>query len=165
MSLRVVLHRKIPEDSKLRQQWNDLVLRMERPEVFYTCEWALAMQCAYQASLTPLLFLGYEGDDLVGAASLAIDAADDSVTFLAGSTADYCEFVTEPHRRGEFVEAVFAELEKMRAGFMALPSVPEDSATPAALQAAAQKHGFHAYVRPACLCAQVSWVPESKDRY
>lgn len=155
MSLRVVLHRKIPEDSKLRQQWNDLVLRMERPEVFYTCEWALAMQCAYQASLTPLLFLGYEGDDLVGAASLAIDAADDSVTFLAGSTADYCEFVTEPHRRGEFVEAVFAELEKMRAGFMALPSVPEDSATPAALQAAAQKHGFHAYVRPACLCAQV----------
>ncbi len=50
MSLRIVLHRRIPEDSKLRLQWNSVVLQMEQPEVFYTCEWALAMQSAYQAS-------------------------------------------------------------------------------------------------------------------
>ena len=66
MSLRIVPLRKIPEEPSLLRRWNDLVLQMERPEVFYTCEWALALQSAYQASLRPLLFLGYEGDDLVG---------------------------------------------------------------------------------------------------
>jgi len=73
--MRVALLRKIPDESSLRRQWSDLVLQMERPEVFYTCEWALAMQSAYQSSLTPLLFLGYEGEDLIGVASLATDSA------------------------------------------------------------------------------------------
>jgi CelD/BcsL family acetyltransferase involved in cellulose biosynthesis len=155
MSLRVVLHRKIPDDAMLRRQWNNLVLRMERPEVFYTCEWAWAMQSAYEASLMPLLILGYEGEELVGVASLASDARGANMSFLAGTTADYCEFVTEPQRRIEFVGSVFAELAKMKAGFMALASIPEDSATPAALRTAAAKHGFHVFMRPACLCAQV----------
>jgi len=153
--MRIVLLRKIPDESSLRRQWNDLVLRMERPEVFYTCEWALAMQSAYQYSLTPLLFLGYEGEDLVGAASLATDAAKESVGFLAATTADYCEFVTHPHQRYEFIDAVFAELRKLKADLVALASLPEDSATPVALQAAAEKHGFHVYMRPASLCLQV----------
>jgi len=155
MSLRIVLHRRIPEDSKLRLQWNSVVLQMEQPEVFYTCEWALAMQSAYQASLTPLLFLGYEGDDLVGVASLAMDVAEENVTFLAATTADYCDVLTHPRRRDEFVDAVFAELGKIKLRLIALASVPEDSATPAALRAAAEKNGFHVYMRPACLCAQV----------
>jgi len=155
MSLRIVLHREIPEDSNLRSRWNDIVLRMEKPEVFYTCEWALAMQSAYQAALTPLLFLGYQGDDLVGVVSLATDAAEKSVSFLAGTTGDYCEFLTQPGQRAEFVDAVFAELRKMKADFVALASLPEDSATTVALQVAAEKHGFHVYMRPACLCAQV----------
>jgi CelD/BcsL family acetyltransferase involved in cellulose biosynthesis len=155
LSLRIVLHRRIPEDSNLRRQWNDVVLQMERPEVFYTCEWAVAMQSAYQASLMPLLFLGYDGDDLIGVASLATDATEKNVSFLAGTTADYCEFLTEPRRRAEFVDAVFAELGKRKGGFVALASLLEDSATPAALQAAAEKHGFHVYMRPSCLCVQV----------
>jgi CelD/BcsL family acetyltransferase involved in cellulose biosynthesis len=155
VSLHIVLHRKIPEDPKLWRQWNDLALQMEHREVFYTCEWALAMQSAYEASFTPLLFLGYEGDDLVGVAPLATDAAEENISFLAGTTADYCEFLTEPHRRGEFVEAVFAELGKKKSSFMALANLPEDSATPAALRTAARKFGFHVHMRPAYLCAQV----------
>jgi CelD/BcsL family acetyltransferase involved in cellulose biosynthesis len=130
-------------------------MQMERPEVFYTCEWALAMQSAYQSSLTPLLFLGYEGEDLVGVASLATDAAEESVGFLAATTADYCEFVTHPHQRAEFTDAVFAELGKLKARLAALASLPEESATPVALQAAAEKNGFHVYMRPACVCLQV----------
>jgi CelD/BcsL family acetyltransferase involved in cellulose biosynthesis len=153
--MRIVLQRKIPDESSLRRQWNDLVLQMERPEVFYTCEWALAMQSAYQSSLTPLLFLGYEGEDLIGAASLATDSAKESIGFLAATTADYCEVVTHPHQRAQFIDAVFAELGKLKAGLVALASLPEDSATPEALQAAAEKHGFHVYMRPACLCLQV----------
>jgi len=42
-ALRIVLHRYIPEDPHLKLQWNNLVERMERPEVFYTHEWAWAM--------------------------------------------------------------------------------------------------------------------------
>jgi CelD/BcsL family acetyltransferase involved in cellulose biosynthesis len=154
MSLRIVLHRRIPEDSNLRRQWNDVALQMEQPQVFYTCEWALAMQSAYQASLTPLLFLGYEGGDLIGVASLATDATEKNVSFLAGTTSDYCDFLGQPQRRSEFVDAVFAELGKTKAEFVALASLPEGSATPAALQAA-EKHGFHLHMRPACVCLQV----------
>jgi CelD/BcsL family acetyltransferase involved in cellulose biosynthesis len=155
VSLRIVLHREIPEDHKLHRQWNDLALQMERPEVFYTCEWALAMQSAYHASLKPLLFLGYEGDRLVGVASLATNPADENVSFLAATTGDYCEFLTQPQHRAEFVDAVFAELGKTKAQFVALANLPEVSATPAALRTAAGKHGFHLYMRPAYLCAQV----------
>jgi CelD/BcsL family acetyltransferase involved in cellulose biosynthesis len=154
-AMRIVLRRKIPDEPSLRRQWDDLVMQMERPEVFYTCEWALAMQSAYQSSLTPLLFLGYEGEDLVGVASLATDAAEESVGFLAATTADYCEFVTHPHQRAEFTDAVFAELGKLKARLAALASLPEESATPVALQAAAEKNGFHVYMRPACVCLQV----------
>ena len=56
--MRIVVLRKIPEEPSLLRQWDDLVLQMERPEVFYTSEWALAVQSAYQASLKPLLLLG-----------------------------------------------------------------------------------------------------------
>lgn len=155
MSLRIVLHREIPENPKLWRQWNDVALQMERPEVFYTCEWALAVQSAYRASLKPLLILGYEEDDLVGVASLATDIAQENITFLAATTGDYCEFLSQPRRRAEFVEAVFAELGTTNASFIALANLPEGSATPAALRAAARKYGFHLYMRPAYLCSQV----------
>jgi len=153
--LRIVLLRKIPDESSLLQHWNDLVLQMERPEVFYTCEWALAVQSAYQASPKPLLFLGYDGDDLVGVACLSADLGEQNVSFLAGTTADSCEFLSHPQRRAEFVEAVFAELRQLAVGSLVLASLPADSATPAALRSAAKKYGFHLYIRPAFLCPQV----------
>ncbi len=154
-SLRIVLLRKVPEESSLQRRWNDLVLQMERPQVFYTCEWALAVQSAYQASQKPLLLLGYDGDDLVGVACLSTDLAQQSVSFLAATTSDYCEFVSHPERRAEFVDAVFAELRQLGLGRLVLASIPADSATPAALQSAAKRHGFHLYLRPASLCSQV----------
>jgi CelD/BcsL family acetyltransferase involved in cellulose biosynthesis len=155
VSLRIVLHREIPEDPDLSRQWNALALQMERPEVFYTCEWALAVQFAHPASLKPLLILGYEGDELIGVASLAMDSTKERVSFLAATTGDYCDFLTKPQRRAEFLEAVFAELRKTKARFITLANLPEDSATTAALRATAGNHGFHVYMRPAYLCAQV----------
>ena len=130
--MRIVLLRKIPEDSTLQQRWNDLVLQMELPKVFYTCEWALAVQSAYEASLKPLLFLGYDGDDLVGVACLAADPAEQNISFLNATTADYCEFLSHPERRAEFVDKVFAELRQLGADNLVLASLPADSATPAA---------------------------------
>lgn len=157
--MRIVLHREIPEDPALWRQWNDVALQVEHPEVFYTSEWALAVRSAYQDSLRPLLFLGYEGETLVGVASLATDPAEETISFLAATTADYCDFLTRPQQRSLFVDAVFAELAKlkmkMKAGFIALANLPQDSATTAALRKAAANHGFHLYVRPAYLCARV----------
>ncbi len=153
--MRVVALRKIPEESSLLRQWDDLVLQMERPEVFYTSEWALAVQSAYQASLKPLLFLGYDGGDLVGLASLGTDAGEQNVSFLGATTADYCEFLSHPQRRAEFVDKVLAELRQFGARNLMLASLPADSATSAAVHAAAKKYGFHLYIRPALLSPQV----------
>jgi CelD/BcsL family acetyltransferase involved in cellulose biosynthesis len=153
--MRVVVLRKIPEEPSLLRQWDDLVLQMERPEVFYTSEWALAVQSAYQASLKPLLFLGYDGDDLVGVASLGTNSGEQNVSFLAATTADYCEFLSPPQRRAEFIDKVFKELRQLRASNLVLASLPADSATPAALRTAAKKYDFHLYMRPALLSPQV----------
>ncbi len=49
--LRIVMHREIPDDPTLRRQWNELLGQMEQPQVFYTYEWALAVDRAYHESL------------------------------------------------------------------------------------------------------------------
>ena len=152
--MRIVLLRKIPDESSLRQRWNDLVLQMERPQVFYTCEWALALQSAYQAAQNLLLVLGYDGEDLVGVACLSTDLHEQTVSFLTATTGDYCEFLSLPQRRAEFVEAVFKELHELGVRNLVLANLPADSATPAALRSAAKKCGFHFYIRPAYLCPQ-----------
>ena len=69
------MHRAIPQDQRIRERWNALVHQMERPEVFYTCEWAIAVDQAYRASIEPLLVLAHEGEALVGVAALAADEA------------------------------------------------------------------------------------------
>jgi CelD/BcsL family acetyltransferase involved in cellulose biosynthesis len=153
--MRIVLLRKVPDEPSLLQQWNDLVLQMERPEVFYTGEWALAVQSAGLASPKPLLFLGYDGDSLVGVACLGADFDEKNASFLGGTTADYCEFVSHPQKRAEFVGAVFAQLRRMGLDAVALASLPADSATPAALRDAAKKCGFRLYARPSLVCPVV----------
>ena len=154
LSLRLVLHREIPDDPRLQRQWNSLVEPMERPEVFYTWEWAFAMQSAYRGAFTPLLFLAYEGEDLMGVGSLATDSHN-TVSFLAATTGDYCDFLSPPTRRAEFVEVIFQELRRLRVRSIALANLPEDSNTPVALRGAARIHHFLLHLRPAYLCAQV----------
>jgi len=60
--LRIVLQRHVPEETHLQVQWNALIERMESPEVFYTHEWALAMQRSYGSVLVPFVVLAYEGE-------------------------------------------------------------------------------------------------------
>ncbi len=132
---------------------------MKRPEVFYTCEWALAVQSAFRSAFRPsprpLLCLGYDDDDLIGVASLALDLGEQNVSFLAGSTADYCDFLSHPRRRKEFVGAVLAELHKLKVSSLVLANLPQDSATSSALESAARKHGFYLYIRPAYVCPRI----------
>lgn len=151
-----MLHQEIPDDPTLRRQWNDLVLQMEQPEVFYTFEWASAVQSAYRTILRPLLCLAYEKDILTGLVALATDAAGKSCSFLAATTADYCEFISDASHRAEFVAAVLGQLKELRVCDLTLANLPEDSASARAIRTVARRYGFCAYVRPAYLCAQVN---------
>jgi CelD/BcsL family acetyltransferase involved in cellulose biosynthesis len=159
-----VVHREIPDDDNLARQWNELVQQMECPEVFYTYEWALAVSRAYRASVTPLLMLAYEQDTIVGIAALAIDPLREAVTFIAGTTADYCDFVSHPELRSEFVALVLSELRNLRVPQLVLANLPADSATSRALALATHTYEYSLFSRPAFRCAQVVLSsPEQKE--
>jgi CelD/BcsL family acetyltransferase involved in cellulose biosynthesis len=153
--LRIVVQENIPEDSELRQTWNELALGMERPEVFYTYEWAIAVQRSYGDTLKPLLLLAYDGESLVGLVAFAREKGATRVAFLTANTADYCDFISEPGRRREFMDAVFGELKQRKIGNIVLANLPADSASVAAISTAASSRGFHLHSRPAYLCARV----------
>jgi CelD/BcsL family acetyltransferase involved in cellulose biosynthesis len=149
------VHRAIPQDQGLRAQWNALVHQMERPEVFYTWEWASAVDQAYRASMKPLLLLAHEGETLVGVAALATDNDEKQVSFLSGNTADYCDFICPSARRAEFLDAALGELAKLDSPTLRLANLPADSATSRILKDAADHQGYLVFSRPAYLCAQI----------
>ena len=129
---------------------------MERPEVFYTYEWAQAVDRAYGSILRPLILLGYEGESLVGIVALAREnPAGDNVFFLAGATADYCDFLSEPVVRHEFVSAVFCELRQRQIAKITLANLPADSPSVTAIDEAASNGHYHRFSRLAYLCARV----------
>jgi len=154
--VRLVTLREIPEDQNLRNQWNALVREMECPQVFYTYEWAMAVQRAYGGSLVPLLMLAYEGESLVGLVALATNQAQQKVCFLTTTTADYCDFISHPHRRTELIEAVFAQLRELEIGVLELANLPADSASAGAIRLSGRAHAFFVFSRSAYECAQVA---------
>jgi CelD/BcsL family acetyltransferase involved in cellulose biosynthesis len=153
--LRLVLHCEIPDDDFLARQWNELVWQMESPEVFFTHEWALAISRAYRASITPLLFLAYDQDSLVGVAALAMDPSRETATFIAGATADYCDFISHPGNRLEFVKLVVSQLRLLKVPQLVLANLPADSATSRVLPLATHSQKYSLFSRPAFRCAQV----------
>lgn len=153
--MRIVLHREIPDDRHLQTQWNALVEQMESPEVFYTYQWSWAVQRAYASTLVPFLVLAYEGESLIGVASLATDPGRRAASFLAGTTADYCEFLSHPSNRAPLADAVVSELKKAGIRRIELANLPADSATAAAIRDATKKSKYHAFFRTAYLCARV----------
>jgi CelD/BcsL family acetyltransferase involved in cellulose biosynthesis len=161
--LRIVALREIPDDRLLRDQWDALVDRMERPEVFYTYEWALAVQRAYGLIARPLILLGYDDAALIGVAALAVEQ-NGNVSFLAGTTADYCDFVSLPELRQMWCEAIFFELRKSGYSSLTLPNLPADSATACALAESARGHGYRTFIRPAYRCARIVLGNSSEDR-
>jgi len=151
--LRLVLRGDIPDD--LGPQWNALVDQMERAEIFYTYEWAQAASRAFHASVTPLLFLAYEGEALAGVAALATDSSQRKAFFLTGTTADYCDFISHPDQRPEFLHLVLHELQRLRMPMLVAANLPADSATSDTLTHAAAECEYHLFSRPAYDCAQV----------
>lgn len=152
--LRLVHHQGIPEDQALQLRWDELVLQMDEPQVFFTYEWALAVSQAYGYVLKPLLFLAYDGECLVGVAALAVDS-ENHVSFLAGTTADYCDFICHPSAAGEFSDKVFEALRELGLSNVTLANLPADSPTAIAIRSATRRHGYRIFSRPAYLCAQI----------
>jgi CelD/BcsL family acetyltransferase involved in cellulose biosynthesis len=152
-----VVLEQIPEDPELRRRWNELVQGMDHPEVFYTYDWALSVQRAYGSALRPLVFLAYEDEVLEGIVALAREKDElQSVVFLTGTTADYCDFLSEPGARRDFVSEVFSELRKREVRKIVLANLPGDSASAEAISGVASTCRYHLLSRPAYLCARVS---------
>ena len=154
--LRLVVLNEVPDDADLHRQWNELVVRVDRPQVFFTYEWSLAVQRAYCATLHPLVFLAYdEQESLCGIAALATEG-DGRAFFLCATTGDYCDFLSLPEDKPAFVTAVLAELRRRSLEVVTLTNLPADSTTVAALQQASKQNGYHSFARTAYICAQVS---------
>ncbi len=155
--MRLVLLKHIPEDEDLRRQWNALLERNGDPQVFYTYEWALAVQRAYEESLRPLVFLGYDGRGaLCGVAALANSTATGEVLFLCATTGDYCDCLSAPEDRPAFVAAIFSELKKENVRDLTLTNLPADSPTVPAIRQHARSSGYHRFQRLAYVCTQFS---------
>jgi CelD/BcsL family acetyltransferase involved in cellulose biosynthesis len=158
--LRFVLHTAIPDDADLRRQWNTLLATLDRPQVFYTYEWSLAVQRAYRATLKPLLFLAYDSNEsLCGIATLAFSAeknGKDEASFLCATTGDYCDFLCPPLHKAAFVAGVLAEIKKQGIHNLTLTNLPADSGTLEAIEQAAPPNGLHCFARTAYVCAQIS---------
>jgi CelD/BcsL family acetyltransferase involved in cellulose biosynthesis len=148
--------KEIPEDADLRRQWNALALAAEQLQVFFTYEWALAVYRAYNATLRPLLFLGYDGDRLCGVAALATDPAGQHVSFLCATTGDYCDFLSAAEHREEFVVSVLDELRKQNVGEIVFANLPADSDTAKVLRKLSGSSGYRIFARTGYVCAQVS---------
>ena len=155
--MKVTVLDKIPEDPEIILAWNNLVFRMERPEVFFTQQWALAASCAFSNSLCPLTFLVHESGRLAGVAAMATNReSPDMALFLTASTADYCDIVSEPETRRAVLAGVLEEMKKLNVRDLVLANVPAESHTLRAIAAIARSHRFHRYERPAYDCAIIS---------
>jgi CelD/BcsL family acetyltransferase involved in cellulose biosynthesis len=149
--MRLTWARGLPEQEQLREQWNALVFQMERPEVFYTWEWAAAIVRAYGDRVHPWVATAYEGNELVGVAALATPSPTEAA-FLAGNTADYCDFISRPAMRREFVDQVLCSLREEGIRRLTLANLPADSVTVAELKA---NRWFKSFFRTGYICAQV----------
>ncbi|HET9407613.1 MAG TPA: GNAT family N-acetyltransferase [Candidatus Sulfotelmatobacter sp.] len=154
--MRILLLHGIPEDEELRRAWNRLAQEVESPQVFYTFEWAIAVQRAYAGTVCSLLFLGYDGDSLAGVAAFGQRNEGIGETFfLTANTADYCDFLSAPGKRQEFVHGVLAELRNRKIPKLVLTNLASDSASVAAIRGSAHSFQYHLHARRAYLCARV----------
>ena len=162
--MRLELHRMVPDNPRLAEAWDALVDLTDRPEIFYTYEWARAVSHAYQESLRPWLLLAYEGSELIGVASLAIDSAN-RACFLGGTTADYCDLISSAEDRPALLELTLSELEKAGIHDIVLANLPEDSLTMASLLPVAKSHRYHVGSRLGYECARVELgSPERRSK-
>jgi CelD/BcsL family acetyltransferase involved in cellulose biosynthesis len=149
--MRVTWAEGLPEDEKILEQWNGLVDRMERPEVFFTWQWVAALLRSYGNSAKPWIAIAYEGEELVGVVALARLSATEA-SFLTSTTADYCDFISTVARRRDFVARVLDDVLASGVRRLTLANLPADSGTVVELKA---NRRFKSFIRVGYVCAQV----------
>ncbi|MGA2967235.1 MAG: GNAT family N-acetyltransferase [Terriglobales bacterium] len=155
--MQVTVLEKIPEDPEIILAWDNLVFQMDRPEVFYTQQWALAASRAFSDSLCPLTFLVYESGRLAGVAALASNReSPDTAFFLTASTADYCDVVSAPETRAAVLAAVIEKMNELGVRDLVLANVPAESHTLRAMATVARAHRFHLHERHGYDCGVIS---------
>jgi len=154
--LNLVVHQQIPDHPDLRTAWQKLLRQVDQPQIFYTHEWALSIARAYSATISPLLFIAYDRGELVGLAALSADYVHGQASFLAATTADYCDFLCIEEHRRQFVDLVLERIDAMGLPTLVLANLPADSATARTLRSLSGSRGFSILIRPAYHCAQVS---------
>lgn len=154
--MNVTVLESVPHDPEIGAAWNDLVARAERPEVFFTHQWALASARAFADTYRPLTFLGYEAGTLVGVAAMAqVREHADTACFMTASTADYCDILSDPSHREAMAGAVLTELRKREITNVVWGNVPSESCTPRVIPSVAALGGFHLHDRPAYNCGVI----------
>lgn len=151
--MRLVRFDTMPRGDDFRGQWNELVLAMESPEVFYTWEWSEAVWRAYGPSFRPMLLAAFRGQILAGVAALKLEK--DCVTFLNATAADYCDFISRPADRSAFLLSVFEELRQTGIRDVRLANVPADSCSIQGFRLAARASGYKLFSSTAYLCPQI----------
>jgi CelD/BcsL family acetyltransferase involved in cellulose biosynthesis len=147
----------IPEDPDIVLAWNNLIFKMERPEVFYTHQWALAASRAFSTRLRILTFLFYDSLNLVGVAAMAANReSPNEIFFLTASTADYCDIVSEPQIRSAVLDAFVNATNRIGILTLILANIPADSHTLLAIGPIARAHEFHLHQRPSYDCGIIS---------
>jgi CelD/BcsL family acetyltransferase involved in cellulose biosynthesis len=147
----------------LREEWNQLVLQMEVPQVFFTYEWALAVECSFRSSTEPLIFTLRRNNALIGVAALAHTPSDPrEVFFMGASTADYCDIVSAPQDRSLVVMELLRALRRSDARKVSLASIPHNSATIETLSQA-RSSGYWSSSRPAYICSRIVFKRDAED--
>jgi CelD/BcsL family acetyltransferase involved in cellulose biosynthesis len=161
--MHVTVLKEIPEDSALARDWNRLVERMEHPEVFFTYQWAVAVSRTFHATLTPLLFLMYDGSGLCGVAALATDKKTGATaSFLTAHTADYCDIVSTTEARGEVLSSLLQAARNLGVRQLSLSNLRSDSVTWKELPAVSRAQRFHLASRLAAECGLVEFGDEAQ---
>jgi CelD/BcsL family acetyltransferase involved in cellulose biosynthesis len=139
----VEVYREVPCDQRIVALWNELALRMEEPEVFFTWEWAYASASRFVDVKRPFVAVVYEGTQLIGIAALALPANQRAaVTFLNEGTADYCDFVSVPNARMAVVSEILRALTRQNIRNFAFSNLPEKSVSVPCLDKVARELGF-----------------------
>lgn len=150
-------------EDTLREEWNQLVLQMEVPQVFYTYEWALALERSFRSSAEPLIFILRRDEVLIGVAALACKSVDTLETFFLGaSTADYCDIVSAPQDRSLVVTELLRALRRSGVRKVNLTCIPHNSATIDALSQP-RSTGYWSSSRPAYTCSRIVFKCGAKD--
>ncbi len=154
--MRVTVLKEVPQDADLSEAWNNLVLGMENPEVFFTYQWALAASRGFQGTLSTLLFLVYDFERLAGVGALAVNPrAPRAAFFLTSNSADYCDIVSAPGERAAVLVALLEEIQELGLSDVVLANVPSNSATLKELPGIAASRHFYVASRTAYDCGVV----------